>query len=202
MGCTTVWLQPERIGIVVGSGIGEILGIEEQTEKYLAGGARRILPFYVLSTIINMLPGQISILDGIEGPNFYAVSACATANHLIGTAMLMIPYADADTMIAGGAERGSSPPARRLQIVVRIDFRVGVGVDPRYHQQSYLCGMMIQGCLHLQTTCLPYSVWTYQKEEMLGQSCTPSRSMDIPQETMCAAVFCTVTSDCREDWLC
>ena len=99
----------ERIGIVVGSGIGGILGIEEQTEKYLAGGARRISPFYVPSTIINMLPGQISILNGIKGPNFSAVSACATANHSIGTAMRMIQYGDADAMIAGGAERGSSP---------------------------------------------------------------------------------------------
>jgi len=101
----------ERIGIVVGSGIGGILGIEEQTAKFLEGGARRISPFYVPSTIINMLPGQISILKGIKGPNFSAVSACATANHSIGTAMRMIQYGDADVMIAGGAERGSSPTA-------------------------------------------------------------------------------------------
>jgi 3-oxoacyl-[acyl-carrier-protein] synthase II len=99
----------ERIGIVVGSGIGGILGIEDQTKKYLEGGARRISPFYVPSTIINMLPGQISILNGIKGPNFSAVSACATANHSIGTAMRMIQYGDVDVMIAGGAERGSSP---------------------------------------------------------------------------------------------
>jgi 3-oxoacyl-[acyl-carrier-protein] synthase II len=99
----------ERIGVVVGSGIGGILGIEEQTAKYLAGGPRKISPFYVPSTIINMLPGQISILCGIKGPNFSAVSACATANHSIGTAMRMIQYGDADVMIAGGAERGSSP---------------------------------------------------------------------------------------------
>jgi 3-oxoacyl-[acyl-carrier-protein] synthase II len=99
----------ERIGVVVGSGIGGILGIEEQTGKYLAGGPRKISPFYVPSTIINMLPGQISILCGIKGPNFSAVSACATANHSIGSAMRMIQYGDADVMIAGGAERGSSP---------------------------------------------------------------------------------------------
>jgi 3-oxoacyl-[acyl-carrier-protein] synthase II len=99
----------ERIGVVVGSGIGGILGIEEQTEKYLAGGPRKISPFYVPSTIINMLPGQISILRGIKGPNFSAVSACATANHSIGTAMRMIQYGDVDAMVAGGAERGSSP---------------------------------------------------------------------------------------------
>jgi 3-oxoacyl-[acyl-carrier-protein] synthase II len=99
----------ERVGAVVGSGIGGILGIEEQTAKYLAGGPRKISPFYVPSTIINMLPGQISILFGLKGPNFSAVSACATANHSIGTAMRMIQYGDADVMIAGGAERGSSP---------------------------------------------------------------------------------------------
>jgi 3-oxoacyl-[acyl-carrier-protein] synthase II len=99
----------ERVGVVVGSGIGGILGIEEQTEKYLAGGPRKISPFYVPSSIINMLPGQISILRGIKGPNFSAVSACATANHSIGTAMRMIQYGDVDAMVAGGAERGSSP---------------------------------------------------------------------------------------------
>jgi 3-oxoacyl-[acyl-carrier-protein] synthase II len=99
----------ERVGVVVGSGIGGILGIEEQTAKYLSGGPRKISPFYVPSTIINMLPGQISILRGIKGPNFSAVSACATANHSIGTAMRMIQYGDVDVMVAGGAERGSSP---------------------------------------------------------------------------------------------
>ncbi len=99
----------ERVGVVVGSGIGGILGIEEQTGRYLEGGPRRISPFYIPSTIINMLPGQISILNGIKGPNFSAVSACATANHSIGTAMRLIQYGDADIMLAGGAERGSSP---------------------------------------------------------------------------------------------
>ncbi|HSM10002.1 MAG TPA: beta-ketoacyl-ACP synthase II [Lysobacter sp.] len=99
----------ERIGALIGSGIGGILGIEEQTEKYLQGGPRKISPFYVPSTINNMLPGQVSLLTGIKGPNFSAVSACATSNHSIGMAMRMIQYGDADVMIAGGAERGSSP---------------------------------------------------------------------------------------------
>ena len=98
-----------RIGALLGSGIGGILGIEEQTAKYLEGGPRKISPFYVPSTIINMLPGQVSLLTGIKGPNFSAVSACATANHSIGMAMRMIQYGDADVMLAGGAERGSSP---------------------------------------------------------------------------------------------
>ena len=99
----------ERIGAMIGSGIGGILGIEEQTAKYLEGGPRKISPFYVPSTIINMLPGQVSILKGLKGPNFSAVSACATANHSIGMAMRTIQYGDADVMLAGGAERGSSP---------------------------------------------------------------------------------------------
>ncbi len=99
----------ERIGVLIGSGIGGILGIEEQTAKYIEGGPRKISPFYVPSTIINMLPGQITLMKGIKGPNFSAVSACATSNHSIGMAMRMIQYGDADVMIAGGAERGSSP---------------------------------------------------------------------------------------------
>ena len=99
----------ERIGALIGSGIGGILGIEEQTIKFNEGGPRKISPFYVPSTIINMLPGQVSLLTGIKGPNFSAVSACATSNHSIGMAMRMIQYGDADVMIAGGAELGSSP---------------------------------------------------------------------------------------------
>ncbi|ALN57050.1 MULTISPECIES: beta-ketoacyl-ACP synthase II [Lysobacter] len=99
----------ERIGALVGSGIGGLLGIEEQTIKYHEGGPRKISPFYVPSTIINMLPGQISLITGAKGPNFSAVSACATSNHSIGVAMRMIQYGDADVMVAGGAERGSSP---------------------------------------------------------------------------------------------
>lgn len=101
----------ERIGALIGSGIGGLLGIEEQTARYLEGGVRKISPFYVPSTIINMLPGQVSILNGLKGPNFSAVSACATANHSIGMAMRLIQYGDADVMLAGGAERGSSPTA-------------------------------------------------------------------------------------------
>jgi len=99
----------ERVGALIGSGIGGLLGIEEQTIKYHEGGPRKISPFYVPSTIINMLPGQVSLLTGAKGPNFSAVSACATSNHSIGMAMRMIQYGDADVMIAGGAERGSSP---------------------------------------------------------------------------------------------
>lgn len=101
----------ERIGTIIGSGIGGLHGIEEQTIRYHEGGPRKISPFYVPSTIINMLPGQITLMTGIKGPNFSAVSACASSNHSIGTAMRMIQYGDADVMIAGGAERGSTPTA-------------------------------------------------------------------------------------------
>ncbi|AZR22002.1 beta-ketoacyl-ACP synthase II [Xanthomonas vasicola] len=99
----------ERVGAILGSGIGGVLGIEEQTIKLHEGGARKISPFYVPSTIINMLPGQVSLIKGLKGPTFSAVSACATSNHSIGTAMRMIQHGDADVMLAGGAERGSSP---------------------------------------------------------------------------------------------
>ncbi len=99
----------ERIGAILGSGIGGLLGIEEQTIKFHEGGARKISPFYVPSTIINMLPGQVSLIRGLKGPTFSAVSACATSNHSIGTALRMIQHGDADVMLAGGAERGSSP---------------------------------------------------------------------------------------------
>ncbi len=99
----------DRIGAIIGSGIGGILGIEEQTLKYHQGGPRKISPFYIPSTIVNMLTGQISLMTGIKGPNFSAVSACASANHSIGVAMRMIQYGDADAMIAGGAEHGITP---------------------------------------------------------------------------------------------
>lgn len=99
----------ERIGAIIGSGIGGILGIEEQAIRYHEGGPRKISPFYIPSTIINMLPGQVTLLTGIKGPNFSAVSACASSNHSIGTAMRLIQHGDADAMIVGGAERGSSP---------------------------------------------------------------------------------------------
>ncbi|MGN6153822.1 MAG: beta-ketoacyl-ACP synthase II, partial [Lysobacteraceae bacterium] len=99
----------ERIGAIVGSGIGGIHGIEEQSIRLHEGGPRKVSPFYVPSTIINMLPGQITLITGIKGPSFSAVSACASSNHSIGTAMRMIQYGDADAMIAGGAERGTTP---------------------------------------------------------------------------------------------
>jgi 3-oxoacyl-[acyl-carrier-protein] synthase II len=99
----------ERIGAIVGAGIGGIYGISEQSVKLHEGGARKVSPFFVPSTIINMLPGQLSIIKGIKGWGFSAVSACATSNHNIGIAMRAIQYGDADVMVAGGAEYGSAP---------------------------------------------------------------------------------------------
>ena len=99
----------ERIGVLVGSGIGGIRGIEETAVDLHLGGPRKVSPFYVPSTIINMVSGQLCIMKGIKGPNFSAGSACATSNHSIGMAMRMIQYGDADVMIAGGAEYGCTP---------------------------------------------------------------------------------------------
>jgi 3-oxoacyl-[acyl-carrier-protein] synthase II len=101
----------ERAGVLIGSGIGGIRGIEETAVDLHLGGPRKISPFYVPSTIINMISGQLCILKGFKGPNFTAVSACASSNHSIGTAMRMIQYGDADIMVAGGAEHGCTPTA-------------------------------------------------------------------------------------------
>ncbi|MGH8031338.1 MAG: beta-ketoacyl-ACP synthase II [Luteimonas sp.] len=99
----------ERIGVAIGAGIGGLKGIEDTTIKYREGGPRKISPFYVPSTIINMIAGQVSIMTGAKGPNIAAVTACTTATHNIGLAMRMIQYGEADAMIAGGAEFATTP---------------------------------------------------------------------------------------------
>jgi 3-oxoacyl-[acyl-carrier-protein] synthase II len=99
----------ERIGVCVGSGIGGIGSIEDEVGKLHGGGPRRVSPFFVPSSIINMTSGYISMDLKITGPSFAAVSACTTSVHAIGTAMRMIQYGDADVFIAGGSEAGSSP---------------------------------------------------------------------------------------------
>ena len=99
----------ERIGVAIGAGIGGLKGIEDTAIKYHEGGPRKISPFYVPSTIINMISGQVSIITGAKGPNIAAVTACTTATHNIGLAMRMIQYGDADVMIAGGAEFATTP---------------------------------------------------------------------------------------------
>jgi len=101
----------ERVGALIGSGIGGISGIEKTTIACNEGGPRKVSPFYVPSTIINMVSGHLSIMTGIKGPNFSAVSACATSNHSIGMAMRLIQYGDADIMVTGGAEYATVPTA-------------------------------------------------------------------------------------------
>jgi len=101
--------DPENIGVAIGAGIGGLKGIEETTIKYHEGGPRKVSPFYVPSTIINMIAGQVSIMTGAKGPNIAAVTACTTATHNIGLAMRMIQYGEADAMIAGGAEYATTP---------------------------------------------------------------------------------------------
>ncbi|HEX6635006.1 MAG TPA: beta-ketoacyl-ACP synthase II [Usitatibacter sp.] len=94
----------ERVGVVVGSGIGGLPMIEENIREMIAKGPRRLSPFFVPGTIINMVAGLISIRYGAKGPNVSMVSACTTSSHCVGEAGRMIEYGDADVMIAGGAE--------------------------------------------------------------------------------------------------
>jgi 3-oxoacyl-[acyl-carrier-protein] synthase II len=97
----------ERIGVAIGSGIGGLPTIEKNRDAYLAGGPRKISPFFVPSSIINMVSGNLSIMRGLKGPNIAIVSACTTGAHNIGDAARMISYGDADAMVAGGAEMGT-----------------------------------------------------------------------------------------------
>ena len=101
----------ERIGVYVGAGIGGILGIQNTTETWLTRGPRRISPFFIPSTIINMAAGHLSIKYGLKGPNLAMVSACSSATHSIGMAFRSIIYGDADVMVCGGAEHASTPVA-------------------------------------------------------------------------------------------
>jgi 3-oxoacyl-[acyl-carrier-protein] synthase II len=99
----------ERIGCIVGSGIGGLPLIEVTNEELAARGPRRISPFFVPASIINMISGHVSIKFGFQGPNISIVTACTTGLHCIGEAGRMIEYGDADVMIAGGAEATISP---------------------------------------------------------------------------------------------
>ncbi|MDX1536092.1 beta-ketoacyl-ACP synthase II [Arsukibacterium sp.] len=98
-----------RIGAAIGSGIGGLGLIEENHTKLINSGPKRLSPFFVPSTIINMIAGQLSISLGLQGPNISIVTACTTGVHNIGQAARMIAYGDADAMIAGGAEKASTP---------------------------------------------------------------------------------------------
>ncbi len=94
----------ERIGVSIGSGIGGIQLIEDTDVLYKESGPRKISPFFIPGTIINMISGNLSIIFGLKGPNVAIVTACTTGTHSIGDASRMIEYGDADVMIAGGAE--------------------------------------------------------------------------------------------------
>jgi len=108
-GITVTPDNAERIGVMVGSGIGGLPLIEETHDAYLAGGARKIGPFFVPGSIINLVSGQLSIQCGLKGPNLAIVTACTTGLHCIGEASRLIEYGDADVMIAGGTESTISP---------------------------------------------------------------------------------------------
>ena len=99
----------ERAGVCIGSGIGGLPMIEETHQAYAAAGLRKVSPFFVPGTIINMISGLLSIHYGYKGPNLATVTACSTANHSIGEAARLIEYGDADLMVAGGAESTVSP---------------------------------------------------------------------------------------------
>jgi len=101
--------DPTRIGVFVGSGIGGITNIEEAVHTIEKSGPRRISPFFVPGSIINMISGNLSIHFNFQGPNLAISTACSTGTHTIGLAARMIAYGDADAMIAGGAEKASSP---------------------------------------------------------------------------------------------
>src|SRR5438477_11940166 len=99
----------ERFGVCIGSGIGGLPMIEETAKAYFEGGPRKISPFFVPGSIINMISGLVSIQYGYKGPNLATVTACSTANHSLGEAARLIEYGDADVMVAGGAEATLSP---------------------------------------------------------------------------------------------
>ena len=94
----------ERMGVCIGSGIGGLPMIADTHAAYLEGGVRKISPFFIPGSIINMISGNLSIQYGFKGPNLSIVTACTTGNHSIGEASRLIEYGDADVMVAGGAE--------------------------------------------------------------------------------------------------
>ena len=101
--------DPERIGVAIGSGIGGINTIEATHSTYLNRGASRVSPFFVPSSVINMIAGNLSIKYGFQGPNIAVVTACTTGTHNIGLGARMIQYGEADAMVVGGSEQATSP---------------------------------------------------------------------------------------------
>ena len=99
----------ERIGVAIGAGIGGLESIEKNHKALLEHGTRKISPFFVPSSIINMISGNLSIIMGLKGPNMATATACTTGTHNVGESARKIAYGDADVMIAGGAEMASTP---------------------------------------------------------------------------------------------
>ncbi len=102
-------LDRDRCAVITGAGIGGLGTIEAEHDAFLAGGPRRISPFYIPASIINMLSGHLSIRYGLRGPNLGVVTACTTSTHAIGLAARAIQYGDADLVISGGAEMATTP---------------------------------------------------------------------------------------------
>lgn len=103
--------DPERIGCAMGAGIGGLATIENATEAYLNGGPRKVGPFFIPGSIVNMIGGYLAIKHNLQGPNVAIVTACSTATHNIGSATRMIQYGEADIMVVGGAEFATTPTA-------------------------------------------------------------------------------------------
>jgi len=101
--------DPDRIGVIYGSGIGGMATYDQQFQNYMGGGPRRISPFFIPMLIPDIAAGNISIKHGFKGPNYATVSACATASHAIGDAFRAIQYGDADVMVCGGSEAPITP---------------------------------------------------------------------------------------------
>jgi 3-oxoacyl-[acyl-carrier-protein] synthase II len=110
-GLTVTEANADRIGVNIGSGIGGLPMIEETHTDFVAGGPRKISPFFIPGTIINMISGHLSIIFGFKGPNLAVVTACTTGLHAIGTSLRMIQHGDADAMVCGGAESTITPLA-------------------------------------------------------------------------------------------
>jgi len=104
-------INPERVGFAIGAGIGGISSIEENMLIYRDKGPRRVSPFYIPGSIVNMVGGVLSIHHGFKGPNIAVVTACTTSTHNIGIAARLIRYGDAEVMVAGGAEYATTPTA-------------------------------------------------------------------------------------------
>ena len=100
-----------RVGVAMGAGIGGLATIEDNHNKFLAGGSRKVSPFFIPGSIINMVSGNVSILEHVTGPNLSIVTACATSTHCIGVAARSVMHGDADVMLAGGSEYATTPLA-------------------------------------------------------------------------------------------